>query len=230
MNPWWLILTVGILGALVGLTVMLWPLIEPLAPDRPAGKLLALLDTWAGVRDLSARVALRRSGEHELEVRLLYLSNWALRADLLAPEEVAGEIYALRPVPDGWLLVHYRPRIDLGIETRLTSANLEALLPTISLDQLRLAVRLGQVKVTAPEEGTLEVQGRLGAAHRVLLRLEETTGLPREIVLFSAQGDELLHISILELTINPGVELRDLLSLDPLPGQWLRPGLTPPGA
>ncbi len=236
-----MVVAVLLLGGVVALaTLLVWPWLDPLSPARATEKLLAVLGAWNGVRDFEAQVAVR-GGNGETLARVLFLAPGNLRIDVLAPEGLAGEVFALRPVVEGWLFVHYRPRIDLGIEARIPAGKLENSLGLPTMAQVLEGIRRGRVRVSyvpAPTDvafgeaasDEFDVRGLPGGFPRIVLRVNPATGLPQEVHLYAdPAGGPTLEIEARNVTVNAGLELRDLFRLEPPPGHWLRP-LTTPGA
>ncbi|MFH1610088.1 MAG: hypothetical protein ABID40_05635, partial [Candidatus Bipolaricaulota bacterium] len=190
MDSWPVMVGVLLLGGLVALAALVWPWLDPLSPARATEKLLAVLSTWNGVRDFAAQVAVR-GAEGETLARILFLTPGNLRIDVLAPEGLAGEVFALRPVSEGWLFVHYRPWIDLGIEARILASELESSLNLPTMAQTLEGIRRGQVRVSyvpAPTDNAFgaspgdefDVRGLPGQFPRIVLRVDPATSLPRE--------------------------------------------------
>jgi len=180
-----------------------------------------------------------RGGKEETLARVLFLSPGNLRIDVLAPEGLAGEVFALRPVAEGWLFVHYRPWIDLGIEARIPASKLENSLGLPTMVQILEGIRRGRVHVSYVPAQTdiafgeassdeFDVRGLPGEFPRIVLRVNPATGLPREVHLYAdPTGQPTLEIEARNVTVNAGLELRDLFRLEPQPSHWLRPAPSP---
>lgn len=215
----WPIVIVGLVGLMAGLFSLSWPFVQTLNPATPPGMLLRLVETIAGASDLSALITLYGEEGQEITARVYYLRTPALRLELISPQELEGEIYTLRKIEAGWLLVHWRPREKTGIESRLTVPEWEETLALIELNRLRQAIWLTQVNVTRAEDGALEVRGKFGPFRRVLVWLDPDTNLPTRLKVI---GEETLDITIEELQLNQDLTLRDLLSLPEQPEVWIQ--------
>lgn len=227
-----------VLGGLVALVALVWPWLDPLSPARIADRLVAVLNAWNGVRDFTAHVA-ARGAEGETLADVLYISPGNLRVDVLAPQGLTGTVFALRPVPEGWLFVHHRPWLDLGVEVRIPAEQIENALHLFNVPQLLRGIREGHVRVAyapaptgnAPEASPsdeFDIQGLPGQFPRIMLRVDPITLLPREIHLYTKPaGEPTITIEVRALAVNTGLELRDLFRLDAPPGRWLRPVASP---
>lgn len=225
---WWPLILVAMVGVIVGGAVILWPYLDPQSPIRSLWRLEDMLRDWGAIRDLRAEAVVSRSAEPPLKAAVLYLRGAAVRLELREPEELSGEVYILRPVPEGWLLVHYRPRSALGIEIRWTPEELEKLLSTLGLSSLQgldlQDLERGRIKVSWIEERSFRLEG---PAQTVEVELQPETNLPTRAILTDRQGQR-LEIQVDALATNTGLELREILSLNPLPTRWIRiPSLEP---
>lgn len=209
---WWTVLLVLIL-ALAG-AAFLWPRIVPDENQRAQELLNEAIRTWAGLRDIQAEIVLLKPGEPALRLQVLYLAGLAVRLEVKEPEELAGEVYALRAVPEGWLLVHSRPKLALGLEARFPETALGRILEEFGNPSWE------KLKVRSPKENTLEISGLTGAFTAMEIELGETFLLPNRVVIIT-NGEERLEIKVQNLEVNKGLELRDLLLLDPLPTRWI---------
>lgn len=208
---WWSVL---LLLALVGIGVGLFgPYLLPSEDQRALQRLNEVLQIWAGVQDLEARLTIRRPGEPALKIRLLYLSGLALRLEIEEPEGLAGEVYALRTISEGLLLVHYRPKLALGLEARFPSEELAALIFEGNPSST--------IKVSWPKEDVLRLRGLSAPFSQADLYLAGEFQLPHRIVATSPDG-VITELEVEELQVNRGLELRDLLLLEPLPTRWIQ--------
>lgn len=205
-----LVLAVVLVGA-----AFLWPYLIPDENQRALQRLNEVLQTWNGVRDLQAEVSVLKPGEPALRLTLLYLAGLAVRLEVNEPEELRGEVYALRAVPEGWLLVHFRPTLSLGLEARFPAEALGQILTEFAL--------LSPTKIRAswPKEDVLWITGSLGPFAAAELELGEIFSLPQRILLSEAEGGT-LEVKVQDLRVNEGLGLRDLLLFDPLPTRWIR--------
>jgi len=213
-----LVLGVALAAAVVA---ALWPYLSPESPLWAQQRLAEVWRAWERVRDLRAGVTVLRPGEPPLRLRLLYLAGAAVRLELEEPLELAGEVYTLRPVEGGWLFVHFRPRLELGLEARFPLEALETF--------LSLSPREG-VEVRWPKESTFVLRGLAGPFSEVEVQTAGDFSLPERVVLRGGQSAE-VEVRVVVEAVNAGLELRELLSLDPLPTRWIRiPALPAPGA
>ncbi len=216
---------VALVGLGAWLAVLGWPILQTLSPESPPGQLIQIAETLAAARDLEARVRLEGDGDEDVEVLLRYVDAPAIRLDLLAPEEMSGEVYTLREIDAGWLLVHYRPRQSAGVEIPMEGQ--EWLGNLLDAGRLRAALQLGRISVTSPEPGVLDVQGPLGPFHRLVVQrpIEDEGLLFTRIDVYSLEeGREVRTacVQVLELEFDKGIEFRELLSLPDSPGRWFR--------
>lgn len=213
-----LVLGVGLGAALV---TVFWPYLHPESPLWAQQRLSELVRTWEGVRDLKAAVTVLRPGEPLLRVRLFYLAGAAARLEVEEPPELAGEVYTLRPVEEGWLFVHLRPRLALGLEARFPEAELKALFSPFAQTK-------GDVRWL--EDNAFVWRGQIGPYHEAEVHLGGEFSLPQRVILREPEGT-FTELQISWLGINEGMELRELLILDPFPTRWIRiPVLPAPGA
>lgn len=227
-----------LVGGVLALAPAVWSWLDPLSPARAAERVLAVLNTWNGIRDFVAQVAVR-GPEGEILARVSFLTPAHLRVDILAPEGLADETFALRPVPEGWLFVHHRPWIDLGIEARIRADELEHALNLPTVAQLWEGLRRGRIRASYlpappgdalgfPPSDEFDLSGVPGPFPRVVLRVDPASLLPRDVLLYAeATETPALEIHVHQLMVNVGLELRDLFRLDPPPTRWLGP--TPGG-
>ncbi len=212
MNWWVFLLALGA-GLILGFFA-LWPFFQP-DPDLLARqRLLEVIRAWEGIRDLRAEIGVLRPGEPRLNFSLLYLAGLALRLEIQEPEELRGEVYALRAVPEGWLLVHFRPNLGLGLEARFSNQALTAVLAGFE------GFSLEKAKIRWPEEDVVRLEGLSGAFAEVELRLDPNTRLPAQIRLKDRAGNP-LELAWEKVEVNVGLELRELLLLDPFPTRWI---------
>ncbi|MCS7240979.1 MAG: hypothetical protein NZ651_07035 [Candidatus Bipolaricaulota bacterium] len=218
---WGILLLVLGVGLAATLFAALWPYLNPESPIWAQQRLAELVRTWERVRDLEAQVTLLRPGEPRLRVRFLYLAGAAMRLELQEPPELAGEVYTLRPVEGGWLFVHFRPRLDLGLEARFSLAELETLLsPPV----------WGKGEVRWLNEAAFVLRGWSGPFQEAEVYLEGELRLPKRVIL-REQGGAFVELQIAWVAVNQGLGLRELLILDPLPSRWIRiPSLPASGA
>jgi hypothetical protein len=209
---WWtvfLILTLALVGA-----AFLGPRLLSDENQRAWERLNEVIRAWEGIRDLQAEVILLRPGEPALHVQLLYLAGLAVRLEIKEPEELAGEVYALRAVPEGWLLVHSRPKLSLGLEARFPEDALGKVLGELGFPSL------GKSKVTWPKENAFQITGLAGPFTTVEVEIGENFSLPNRIVILGDNGQR-IEIQVHNAQVNKGLELRDLLLLEPLPTRWI---------
>lgn len=247
MNLWLIGLVVLLAGAIaLGPTVVSWLIPSPGA--QAAAKLLVVLSTWQGIRDFRATVILQGQGEIEAELLFLVPSN--LRFTVKAPESLAGETFALRPVEGGWLFIHHLPALGLGIEDRFTAGEVSGVLPFPSPAELHEGLRRGGIQVSyAPaNDGSpsdeFDIQGLPGQFPRIALRVDPVTSVPRGVILYTHPTQPpvvtiaVKHLEEKEgesgpakrnwlLEVNAGLTLRDVFLLDPPPTRWVSP--TPAG-
>ncbi|MEN3010988.1 MAG: hypothetical protein ABDI20_08545 [Candidatus Bipolaricaulaceae bacterium] len=218
---WGLLLLVLGVGLAAALFVALWPYLNPESPLWAQQRLAEVVRTWEQVRDLEAHLLILRPGEPRLAARLLYLSGAAVRLEIEEPPELAGEVYTLRPVEGGWLLVHFRPALALGLERRVAPQELQALWP--------LAPG-GRAEVRWIQDAAFVLRPAQGPFAEVEVHLEGELRLPTRVLLRAAEGGS-VEVRATVRGINRGLELRELLSLDPFPTRWIRiPALPAPGA
>ncbi len=215
-----LLLVVGV-GLVASLFAMVWPYLHPESPFWAQQRLVELLRTWERVRDLNATVIIRRPGEPPLRVRLFYLAGAAARLEVEEPSELAGEVYTLRPAEEDWIFVHFRPRLSLGLEARFSPAEVEALFAPFAL---------GKGEVRWVNEVSFVLRGLTGPFRDAEVHVGGEFSLPQRIILREPQG-HFMELQVIALEVNQGMELRDLLILDPFPTRWIRiPTLSAPGA
>ncbi len=201
-------------AVLVG-AAFLWPYLIPDENQRALQRLTEVLQTWNGVRDLQAEVIVLRPGEPALRLGLLYLAGLAVRLEIKEPEELQGEVYALRAVPEGWLLVHFRPGLSLGLEARFPAESLGRILNEFVVPSPK------RVQASWPREDVLRLIGPFGPFAAAEIVLGQNFLLPQRVLLSEADG-ETMEVQVQNLRVNAGLELRDLLLLDPLPTRWIR--------
>lgn len=242
MNAW-VVVAVLLLGGALALAPVVWAWLDPLSPARSVERLLAVLSAWNGIRDIDARKVLLRGADEEIQVRLVFLAPANFRLEVDSPRSLAGEVFTLRPVADEWLLVHYRPALRLGVESRIRMTDLETLLPLPSPTQLRDGLRDGQIRVTyvpappdAPTRGDeFDIHGLPGQFPRAVLWVDPVSQVPWRVHLHAdPESPPTLRIEAVvedeagrQLSVNTGLELRDVLRLDRQPERWLSPALLP---
>lgn len=204
-----------VLAAVLVGAAFLWPSLFPDENQRALQRLNELIQTWNAIRDLQGELTILRPGEPVLKLNVLFLAGLAVRLEITEPEELRGEVFALRAVPEGWLLVHSRPSLSLGLEARF---------PTDFLSQM--LVELGgaspeKLRFSWPKEEVLRITGLSGPFTAVEIETGENFRLPQKILAFEASG-QTLEVQIQGVRVNEGLELRDLLFLDPLPTRWIR--------
>ncbi|GAB4306691.1 MAG: hypothetical protein Kow0097_06410 [Candidatus Bipolaricaulota bacterium] len=236
MNAW-LVGAIVLLAGVLALAPVVASWFDPSSPARVVERLLLVLNTWGGIRDFVAQVAVR-GAEGEILGRLLFLAPANLRLDVLAPGTLAGESFALRPVDEGWLFVHHRPALDLGIEARITSDDLTDLLALPPPSEVWEGLRRNQIRVAyvpaptsnaaRPPSDEFDITNLPGRFPRIVLQVDPSTQLPREVTLYQDPGGPpSIEIEVRHLAVNTRLELRDVFLLDPPPSRWLTP--TPPG-
>lgn len=204
-----------VLAAVLVGAVFLWPSLFPDENQRALQRLNELIQTWNAIRDLQGELTILRPGEPVLKLNVLFLAGLAVRLEITEPEELRGEVFALRAVPEGWLLVHSRPALSLGLEARF---------PTDFLSQM--LAELGgaspeKLRFSWPKEEVLRISGLSGPFTAVEIEVGENFRLPQKILAFGASG-QTLEVQMEGVRVNEGLELRDLLFLDPLPTRWIR--------
>ena len=245
----WVVVAVLLLGGALALAPTVWSWLDPTSPARTAERLLVVLSSWNGIRDLVAHVVLR-GVEGETAARVTFLAPANLRLDVLAPESLAGTVFALRPVGEEWLFVHYRPGMDLGIEARLAAQELTESLHLPAPAEVGEGLRRGEIQVSyAPAAGQAsptfdeyDLVGLPGPFPRIVLRVDPPTSLPRGVALYADLAQTpTLTVEVARdtgttdpagewlLEVNTGLGLRDVFRLDPLPHRWLAPTPLPPG-
>lgn len=237
MNPW-VIVAVLLLGGALALAPTVWSWLDPTSPARAAERLLMVLNSWNAIRDCTARVTVRGT-EGELQAKILFLAPSSLRLEVLAPQSLTGTVFALRPIADGWLFVHYRPSVELGIEARISPQDLGKYVSVPTPSQLVEGLRRGRIRVTyspGPTSDEFDLSGLPGGIPRLTLRVDPTTFLPQGVALY-ADPTQPPTVTI-ELTpkerekereppgwelfeVNTGLGLKDLFLLDPVPRRWL---------
>ena len=213
MNEWLLLLLVGA-GLILGIFA-LGPYLQPNPELQARQRFLELVRTWEGIRDLRAEIGVARPGEPRLNFSLLYLAGLALRLEIQEPEELRGEVYALRAVPEGWLLVHFRPKLGLGLESRFSDQALTRLLSEFE------GFSPEKAKIIWPEENVVRFAGLPGIFTEAELQLDPETNLPTKILLKDRTGNP-LELAVEKAEVNVGLELRELLLLDPFPTRWIQ--------
>lgn len=217
---WGVLLFVLGLGLAALVVSSLWPQLNPGGELLAWQKLEELWRTWEGVQDLRASVEVRREGEPTLRCSMLFLAEAAVRLELQEPPELAGEVYALRPVAEGWLLVHFRPALGLGLEARFSGEELASLYPW----------RPQSLKVRWLDENTFLLSGLGGEFEELEVHTAGDFRLPSRIFLRKKDGTA-MEIRLENVEVNSGLELRELLILDPLPTRWIQiPTPLVPGA
>ncbi len=193
---------------------LLGPYFVPDENQQARQRLEERLQAWTGIQDLQAEMEVLRAGEPALRLKVLALVGLAVRLEIHAPQELAGEVYALRAVPQGWLLVHFRPALSLGLEARFPENALVQLLGGLGTADLR------KVQVSWPEENVVLLSGLSGPFPNVEIHFGLAFALPERVVATDAHGQR-VEVWFGELQINQGLELRELLLLDPLPNRWI---------
>lgn len=217
---------VALAGLGAWLVVLGWPFLQTLSPDSPPGQLLQIAERLAAANDLTARVELHSEEAENVEVLIRYVAAPALRIDILRPEEMAGEIYTLREIVDGWLLVHYRPREGTGVEIPLEGP--DWLVDLFDVGRLRAGLRLGRVSVSSPEPGLLDVRGPPGPFYRLMIQRPvepEEDDLFTSVEIYSLEDERevlVVRARLLEVKLDHGTEFRELLLLPDPPRRWFR--------
>lgn len=209
MNWWVLVLVIGLVFGVV----VLGPYLFPGENQRAMQRLTEVIQAWAGIRDLEAHLEVLRPGEPLVRLRVLYLAGLAVRLELEEPEELRGEVYALRSTPEGWLLVHFRPNLSLGLEARFSERELTRTLQGLGTPSPKLRVQW-------PEANTIQIEGLSGPFPRAEIQFGENFPVPERILALDADG-KALELRLTETKVNTGLELRELFLLDPLPTQWI---------
>ncbi len=213
----WPVLAVVLVGALLGLAAWIWPWLDPNSPLRVAQELGAVLNAWSAVRDAVGWVRLERPGEEGIEARVLYLAPSSVRVEVQTPAELAGHVFAFRPLPEGQLLLHYRPDLEIATETRF--AHGQELIPLPDWNLLGEELRRGQVRLARLDSTTFSIQGFPTLETEVVLEVNPQTNLPVRVQV-AEKGEQSLQVWFVDLVPNRGLELRDLFTLDPLPRRW----------
>jgi len=206
--------------------------LRTLNPDSPPARLLALLEALAAAEDMVAHVVLDGEEGAPIEAHLSYVDGPAARIDLVAPQTLHGEVYTLRAVMEGWLLVHFRPGESAGVEVRIQLP--EWLDRLLDLGRLRMGIRMGHIAVSSPQPGELEIGGPFGEISRAVLRIDPDEPLALErIELYTLEGGaerRMVALDILEIDYNVGLEYREVLAFPEAPQRWIRTPVTAPGA
>ncbi len=231
-TPLWILGAIAAVALAAWLVVMGWPLLRTLNPDSPPAQLLALVDGLAAAEDLVAHVVLDGGEGTPVEAFVRYVAGPAARIDLVTPEVLQGEVYTLREVTEGWLLVHYRPGEATGVESRMQMPRwLDQLR---DLGRIRMGIRLGHIAVASPRAGELVVEGPLGDISRAVLRTTPDDPLKiKRIELYTlVEGVErqMMALDVLEIAYNVGLEYREVLAFPESPRRWIRSPVTAPGA
>ena len=213
MNGWLLLLLLGA-GLIFGIFA-LGPYLQPNPELQARQRLFEVIRTWEGIRDLRAEIGVLRPGEPRLNFSLLYLAGLAIRLEIQEPEELRGEVYALRAIPEGWLLVHFRPNLSLGLEARFPDQALAAVLAEFE------GFSLEKAKIRWLEENLVRFEGLSGTFVEAELRLDPGTKLPAQARLKDRTGNS-LELVVEKAEVNVGLELRELLLLDPFPTRWIQ--------
>lgn len=227
-----LVLGVVLLGLAVALGPAALSWLDPLSPARAAGRFLAVVSSWNGVRDFRAELVVRGGGQ-EIQLNVLFLAPASVRIEVLSPPALGGEVFALRPLPGGtWLFVHHRPNLEVGVEARLSPEELGLPLFLPAAGELRDGLRQGRIGVAyAPggaEGDRFDLRGLPGPFPRVELAVDPATLLPWRVRLYrDPGGSQALEIEVAiknksrQLQVNTGLELRDLFQLSSPPRRWL---------
>ncbi len=219
----WTVALVALIGLGAWIAVLGWPFLQTLAPESPPGQLLRVAEALSGAQDVVARVTLKGEGDEPVKVLVRYIAAPAVRVDVLEPEALRGELYTLRPIVDGWLLVHYRPREESGVEVLVDAP--EWLTGLFNVPRLRAGIQLGHIAVSSPESRVLDVRAPPGPFQRIVLQLGDDDLLVERLVVYSVEdGREVrvLEAHIEELSLDQGLEFRDLLSLPQPARRWFR--------
>ncbi len=226
----WVVLGVLLLGAALALGPGVLSWLDPQSPARAAGRLLEVVSSWNAVRDATARLIVR-GPEGETRVHVRFLVPASIRVALEEPQPLAGEVFALRPVGEEWLLIHHRPNLDLGVEVRLPAEKLSEWIQGPTPAELAAALRRGAIRVThtpGPEADLFDIQGLPGTFPRAKLAVDRATLLPWKLELYrDVRAPPALEVEVAEgpggreIAVNRGLELRDLFLLDPYPTRWL---------
>lgn len=78
-----------------------------------------------------------------------------------------------------------------------------------------------KLRFSWPKEEVLRISGLSGPFTAVEIEMGENFRLPQKILAFEASG-QTLEVQMEGVRVNEGLELRDLLFLDPLPTRWIR--------
>lgn len=219
----WTVALVALVGLGAWLAVLGWPFVQTLAPESPPGQLLRVAETLSGAQDLVARVTLKGEGNEPVKLLVRYIAAPAIRVDLLEPEALQGELYTLRPIVDGWLLVHYRPREESGVEVLVDAP--EWLTELFNVPRLRAGIQLGHIAVSSPASKVLDVRGPPGPFQRLVLHLGDEDLLVERLVVYGVEDGQdvaVLEVHIDELALDEGLEFRELLSLPRPARRWFR--------
>lgn len=211
---WGIVLILVGAGLLLG-ALFLGPYLFPNEDQQALQRLVEITRVWAGVQDLRAELIVAKPGEPTLHLEVLYLSELAVRLEIVEPPELKGEVYALRPLPEGWLLVHFRPNLSLGLEARFGGNALSELLGGFG------ALSLDKIRVAWPEENVARITGLTGAFSTVEIEFGPDFSLPKRILATDRQG-QTIEVRMEKATVNSGLELRELLILEPFPSRWIR--------
>lgn len=204
-----------VLAAVLVGAAFLWPSLFPDENQRALQRLNELIQTWNAIRDLQGELTILRPGEPVLKLNVLFLTGLAVRLEITEPEELRGEVFALRAVPEGWLLVHSRPALSLGLEARFPTDFLSQILAELD------GASPEKLRFSWPKEEVLRISGLSGPFTAVEIEVGENFRLPQKILAFEASGPT-LEVQMEGVRVNEGLELRDLLFLDPLPTRWIR--------
>jgi hypothetical protein len=229
----WPAILVALLAGLVASSI---PFLMTFDPNRPEGKLALLASELGALRDLTATARLTWEGTgEELVVRAAWLApERALRVEVLAPRELAGQVFTYQ----GGQINHFLPARDdipAGVVILSVGDILEGEgVGPFSPQELITAIRLGTLKVREERgegEDILEVSGRfpgLPLLRGLVLSFSQAQGplslgdLAGVTISLGGRTPRVLKITLDEVRINQGITLHEIRSF-PQPYQWILP-------